>query len=222
MLANQTPIVHTTPINAIPHTTSRARDAVSNDTQCTPRKKIARRFSAMRSVRNLLLVSLFFALSLPLFAQAEGDAQQPAAQGSEQAQPSNNQDQPQDAPPADTSTRPNHQTPCWRVAGISPEMVNQRWKIEDDAKTKISGVCNDPPLGPDQKHSKINEIKAQADEAITRLIPSSQLSAFRQCQAERKNDKPSRRSRTPQKELGPCGGVIPSSSSMGSHDQQMK
>lgn len=177
----------------------------------------------MRTVRNLLLVSSFFALSLPLFAQAAGDAQQPAAQGSEQAQPSNTTDQPQEAPPtAAQSTRPKHQSPCWRVAGIAPEMVNQRWKIEDDAKSKISGVCSDPSLGPDQKLSKIHEINAQTDEAITRLIPSSQLSAFKQCQAERKNEKSSRTSHTPHKELGPCGGVIPSSSSMGSHDHQMK
>jgi hypothetical protein len=177
----------------------------------------------MRSVRNLLIVTLFFALSLPLFAQAAGDAQQPAAQGSEQAEPSNTTDQPQAAPPpATSSAHPKHQTPCWRVAGIAPEMVNQRWKIEDDAKSKIGGVCNDPSLGPDQKLSKIHEINAQTDEAISRLIPSSQLSAFKQCQAERKNEKASRPSHTPQKELGPCGGVIPSSSSAVSHDHQMK
>jgi len=176
----------------------------------------------MRSVRNFLIVSLFFAFSLPLFAQAAGDAQQPAAQGSEQAEPSNTADQPQEVPPpATSSAHPKHQTPCWRVAGIAPEMVNQRWKIEDDAKSKIGGVCNDPSLGPDQKLSKIHEINAQTDEAISRLIPSSQLSAFQQCQAERKNDKASRASRMPQKELGPCGGVIPSAST-GSHDHQMK
>jgi hypothetical protein len=176
----------------------------------------------MRSVWNLLLVTLFFALSLPLFAQAGGDAQQPAAPGSEQAQPSNTADQPQEeAPSAAPSTRPNHRTPCWRVAGIAPEMVNQRWKIEDSAKTKVSGVCNDSSLGPDQKRSKIDEINAERDEAISKLIPSSQLSAFKQCQAERKNDKPNRASRTPQKELGPCGGVMPSSPT-GSHDHSMK
>jgi len=175
----------------------------------------------MRTVRSFVLVFWFFALSLPLFAQAaEGAQQPPAAQQPGQAEPSNS-DQPQEAPPATSSGTPKHQTPCWRVAGIAPQMVNQRWQIEDSAKTKISGVCNDSSLGPDQKSSKIHEINAQTDAEIAKLIPSSQLSAFKQCQAERDREKASHPSRTPQKQLGPCGGVIPSSN-MGGHDHQMK
>lgn len=174
----------------------------------------------MWTVRNFVLVFSFFALSLPVFAQAAGDAQQPAAQEPDQAQPST-PDQPQEGAPAGSSNRPQRHTPCWRIAGISPQMVNERWQIEDKAKTKISGVCNDPSLGPDQRTSKIHEINAQTDAEIAKLIPSSQLSAFKQCQAERDREKASHPSRTPQKQLGPCGGVIPSSN-MGAHDHPMK
>jgi hypothetical protein len=176
-------------------------------------------FSNMWSIRNLVLVFSFFALSLPVLAQAAGDARQPATQDTDQAQPANS-DQKQEAPPAASSARPGRQTPCWRVAGISPQMVNQRWQIEDSAKTKIAGVCSDPALGPDQKLSKIHDIHKETDAEIAKLIPESQLTAFKQCQAQRDHEKAARPSRMPQKELGPCGGVIPSSSGM-SHDHQM-
>jgi hypothetical protein len=87
----------------------------------------------------------------------------------------------------------------------------------DDAKIKISGVCSDPTLGPDQKLGKIHEINQQRDDAITKLIPEKQLSAFKSCQAEREKENASRPKRTPERELGPCGGVIPGHA----HDHDM-
>lgn len=169
----------------------------------------------MRRSCNLVLAMLLFAVSLPSFAQATGDAQQtpPDAQ---QASPTD-EGQPQENPPAAAGTKPRHPAPCWRVAGISPAAVNQRWHLEDDAKIKISGVCSDPTLGPDQKLGKIHEINQQRDDAITKLIPEKQLSAFKSCQAEREKENASRPKRTPERELGPCGGVIPGHA----HDHDM-
>ena len=172
----------------------------------------------MLSIRNLVLVFSFFVLSLPLLGQATGDAQQPATQDTDQAQPTN-PDQKSEAPATAPSARPGRQTPCWRVAGIAPQMVNQRWQIEDSAKSKIAEVCSDPTLGPDKKLARIHEINNESDAEIAKLIPESQLSAFKQCQAQRDHEKAAHPSRVPQKELGPCGGVIPSPSGM-SHDHK--
>lgn len=160
------------------------------------------------SLRSLAFAIVVLAVSLPLLGQA-GDAQQPAPD-SGQAEPS--------APAANGRFRARHQTPCWREAGISPDMVNQRWHIEDDAKGKISAVCTDPSLTAEQRLAKIHEIHQQTDEEIAKLIPEKQLTAFKACQAERDKQKASHPSKMPEKELGPCGGVIPSSSSMAGHE----
>lgn len=96
--------------------------------------------------------------------------------------------------------------PCWRQAGMTPDMVNQRWKIEDEQKGKIAEVCTEPSTSAQQKHDKIEQIHVETDQAIARLIPGKELQAFNQCQAELEKSKPRP---TGQKELGPCGGVIP-------------
>jgi len=144
--------------------------------------------------------------SLPLFAQA-GDAQS-APPNSEQSE----------AASTGGRFRARHQPPCWREAGITPDMVNQRWHIEDEGKTKISAVCTDPSLSAEKRLAKIHEIQQQTDTEIAKLIPEKQLTAFKACQAERDKQKASHASKTPEKELGPCGGVIPSSSSMAGHE----
>lgn len=95
--------------------------------------------------------------------------------------------------------------PCWRQAGMTPDMVNQRWHIEEQQKTQIAQVCTDPATSPQQKHDKINQIHADTDRSLAQLIPAKELSAFNKCQAalDQRRPKPAG-----QKELGPCGGVV--------------
>jgi len=100
------------------------------------------------------------------------------------------------------------EVPCWRQAGITPDKVNQRWKIEDQAKAKIAATCNEESTSPQQKHDKIEEIHRETDEAIAKLIPQEQRQAFNSCQAAMEQKHPKS---APPKELGPCGGVIPKS-----------
>ncbi len=109
------------------------------------------------------------------------------------------------------------QVPCWKQAGLSPEMVNQRWKIEDQQKTKIEAVCSDPVTTAKQKHDKIDAVHEETTAAIAKLIPAKQLQAFNKCQADVDARRPKK---TGQKELGPCGGTIPSpADSAPSHHQ---
>ena len=95
---------------------------------------------------------------------------------------------------------------------MSPDMVNQRWRIEDQQKVRIAQVCAEPSTSAQQKRDKIEQIHADTDHAIAQLIPAEELAAFNKCQVELDQRRPKP---IGQKELGPCGGVIPNSDPAG-------
>jgi hypothetical protein len=152
---------------------------------------------------GLLLLSsssLGIAQSTPADADS-GKASQPAAQSADPASDA-------DAAPDDGAARAHrraHHAPCWKQAGLTPEMVNQRWKLEDQQKSKIAAVCTEPSTSAQQKHEKIEQIQVETGQAIARLIPVKERKTFEQCQAEVERSKPHPAG---QKELGPCGGIV--------------
>ncbi len=117
-------------------------------------------------LRNSSIALLFLTLGLPVFAQSDATTQ--------------------DSPAADRPVyhRARVQTPCWKQAGMTPDMVNRRWHIEDEQKVKIARVCTEPSTSAQQKHDKIDQIHADTDHAIAQLIPTQELKAFNKCQAE--------------------------------------
>lgn len=87
-------------------------------------------------------------------------------------------------------------------------MVNQHWKLEDQAKVKIAAACRETTTSAQQKRAKIDEIHKETDEAIAKIIPATQLQTFNSCMTEWEKKEP----KAPgQKELGPCGGAMPKS-----------
>jgi hypothetical protein len=148
----------------------------------------------------LTFCSLGIAQSTPVDANS-GKASQPEAQS---AEPTSDVGVQQDG--AVRAPRRARPTPCWRQAGLTPEMVNQRWKLEDEKKSKIAAVCTGPSTSAQQKHDKIEQIQVETDQAIARLIPTKERKTFDQCKAELERSKPHPAG---QKELGPCGGIIP-------------
>lgn len=144
-------------------------------------------------LRNSSIAFLFLMLGLPGFAQSSGATQANSPEAGAGAH----------------HTRLRHRgAPCWREAGMTADMVNQRWYMEDQQKVKIAQVCAEPTTSAQQKHDKIEQIHADTDRAIGQLIPAKQLAAFNKCQAERDQNSPKPAG---QKELGPCGGIIPTS-----------
>jgi hypothetical protein len=104
--------------------------------------------------------------------------------------------------------RQGRQPACWRRAGIAPNLVNQHWKIEDEGKARIAAVCSESSTTAQQKQAKIQLINADTEQAVASIVPAKQLQAYNACQAEVEKSRP----KSPnQKELGPCGGVIPNS-----------
>lgn len=161
----------------------------------------------MRFYRDVGLALLMFVL--PAFSQtatAPEQQQTPEQSALEETAPS--------APIV--HHRPAHQTPCWRIAKISPDLVNQRWHIEDQGRAEIAAVCKETKTNAQQKQEKIHAIHRETDEQIAKIIPADQLNAFNVCQAARDKDKP--KTSSTEKELGPCGGVIPKSAESGMGD----
>ena len=142
-------------------------------------------------LRSSSVALLFLTLALPAFAQSPA----PAQDSSPEARAENHRARLQRRGP-----------PCWRQAGMTADMVNQRWYIEDQQKQKIAQVCSEPTTSAQQKHDKIEQIHADTDRAVAQLIPAKELATFNKCQAEldQRNPKPAG-----QKQLGPCGGIIP-------------
>ena len=142
-------------------------------------------------LRSSSVALLFLTLGLPAFAQSPAPAQNSSAE----VRAENHRARLQ-----------RRGTPCWRQAGMTAEMVNQRWYIEDQQKQKIAQACTEPTTSAQQKHDKIQQIHADTDRAVAQLIPAKERAAFNKCQAEvdQRNPKPAG-----QKEVGPCGGIIP-------------
>ena len=114
---------------------------------------------------------------------------------------------------------PHSRRTCWGEAGITPDKVNEEWKIRDAGKVRISGVCSDPRLTAQKKAEKILSINQETDTEIARLIPEKQLAVYKACETQREAEAKAK-ARGPQpKELGPCGGTIPpNSQDHGTHD----
>lgn len=146
-------------------------------------------------------------------SSAQSSPQAPAVQAPAQAPP-------ESSPTGSRRASSQRQTPCWRLAGIVPELVNKRWHIEDNAKGKISAVCTDPALTAEKKRERIKEINEQTELEIAKVIPAKQLEAFKSCQAERDQEKAKRKGTTMEKELGPCGGILPPQPGTPSHQHQ--
>jgi hypothetical protein len=111
----------------------------------------------MRFVRNSVLALLPFLFIAPAFAQTSAP--------------------PGQAPTEDDSTpgrniRPRHPAPCWKQVGIAPDLINKRWKIEDQGKTRIAAVCNEPSSSAQQRHDKIEQINMETEQEIAKLIPA--------------------------------------------------
>jgi hypothetical protein len=113
-----------------------------------------------------------------------------------------------------------HDRRCWREAGIAPAKVNERWKLEDGAKVKINEVCSEASLTPEKKREQIHEINQQTQQQIANIIPAQQITAFNACEAKREQENAKHPGPIAQKQLGPCGGVIPAEPEAGGHSHE--
>jgi hypothetical protein len=154
----------------------------------------------MRVLQTSALALIFLAFAHPVFGQSTDTSSQSAPENA----PSD-EAPPQGEPGARVRHR-SYEVPCWRQAGLTADMVNKRWKLEDQAKAQIAGACNETSTSAQQKHDKIEAINADRDRAIAKLIPAKELEAFNACEANWQKTHPKPKG---EKVLGPCGGTIP-------------
>ena len=149
---------------------------------------------------------LLLALALPSLAGTSQNAPTASGQQSTGQTPADSTQPQPTTPPPRSAHRP---TRCWQQAGISPAAMNQRWKIQDNAKGRINAVCTDPTLTPEKKRDRIRQINQETEQEIAKIVPSKELETFKACEAEQDREQAKHPPKTAQKELGPCGGVIP-------------
>lgn len=152
-----------------------------------------------------LLLLIFGSLGLTQSTPVDTNSGKAAQSAAQSAEPASDTDAGADDA-APRAHRRGHTAPCWRQAGLTPDMVNQRWKLDDQQKSKIAAVCTESSTSAQQKHEKIEQIQVETGEAIARLIPVKERKTFDQCQAEVERSKPHPAG---EKEVGPCGGIIP-------------
>lgn len=176
----------------------------------------------MDVMRRAVLVAVLLMMGTHLLAQS---TQNPPAEpsGTSSADPNvPNLDQIPGIPPG---SHPivrgvQHDRRCWREAGIAPAKVNERWKLEDGAKVKINEVCSEASLTPEKKREKILQINEQTEQEIAKIIPAQQLAAFNACEGKREQENAKHPGPIAQKQLGPCGGVIPAAPEAGGHSHE--
>jgi hypothetical protein len=112
--------------------------------------------------------------------------------------------------------------PCWKVAGISPSVMQQRRSIEQSAKSQVTAVCSDTSVSAQQRTQQLKTIHQQAQQEIQSLITAQQESAMKACRAAREQGEQGKQEPHPQATgKGPCGEVAEepagSASSTSSH-----
>jgi hypothetical protein len=176
----------------------------------------------MRVIRSSFFVMMFLMMGTLLFAQSAQNtpAAPSAASATEPALPS--LDQIPGIPPGSRPVThgPQHDRRCWRDAGIAPAKVNERWKIEDGAKVRINEVCSQASLTPEKKRQRILQINQETQQEIAKIIPEQQLTAFNACEAKREQENAKHPGPIAQKQLGPCGGILPAEPESGGHSHE--
>ena len=77
------------------------------------------------------------------------------------------------------------QEPCWQVAGISQEAMQQHKALEESTHSEIQSVCADSSLTPQQKREKIHQIHEQMRQKGESLITPQQQEALKSCREQR-------------------------------------
>jgi TolA-binding protein len=89
------------------------------------------------------------------------------------------------APSTTTAIHRTHQEPCWKQAGLSQQVQQQRREVEQNSRAQIESVCNDSSLTQQQKHAKIRQIHEQSHQQIEALMSPQQRQAVESCRAQR-------------------------------------
>jgi Spy/CpxP family protein refolding chaperone len=96
------------------------------------------------------------------------------------------------------------QEPCWKQAGISRSIMEQRHEIEREIHSQVDAVCQNSSLSLHEKQVQAREIRRQGQQKIDALMTPEQQSTLRACQQQRGNRSANEGRHTG---AGPCGNM---------------
>jgi hypothetical protein len=80
---------------------------------------------------------------------------------------------------------PEGQEACWKQAGLTKDVVEQRKSIVSGAKAQIRSIESDTTLSPAQQKQQIRQIRVNARQQAGKLVTPEQQEALRRCRQER-------------------------------------
>jgi hypothetical protein len=84
-----------------------------------------------------------------------------------------------------SSRRGGRQQPCWQVAGISQQALQQHRQIEESTRSQVEAVCSNSSLSAQQKHEQIRQLHEQARKQMESLVTPQQEQALKSCREQR-------------------------------------
>lgn len=81
--------------------------------------------------------------------------------------------------------RQGGQEPCFEVAGIQKNVMEQIWSLERETHSQVETVCSNSSLTPQQKHEQVHELREQTHQKVDSLITPEQAKALESCRQER-------------------------------------
>lgn len=136
------------------------------------------------------LALLFLFSALPVLAQSAAGVPAPANTAPGSTAPGN---------------RRGQQQPCWQVAGISQQTVQQHRQIEQSTRSQVQSVCANSSLSPQQKREQIRQIREQARKQMEALITPQQQEALKACREQHGGERGQNRGGVHRGGEGPCG-----------------
>ena len=91
----------------------------------------------------------------------------------------------QTTPGTTGSTQRGRQQPCWQVAGVTPQALQQHRQIEESTRSQVEAVCSNTSLSAQQKQQEIRQLRENAKKQMGSLVTSQQEESLRSCRESR-------------------------------------
>lgn len=158
-----------------------------------------------RSKGTLLVLALMVWLAAtPLPAQTRMSQAAPSGSSAPATSGTNQTGSTGTGTPA-AGTRTARTAPCWQQAGIPQSVLQQRRTIEENTRAQVESVCADTSLTQQQKHAKVQEVRAQAHQQIEATMNEQQRQAMQSCRQQRGEAETHAQGQAHRTGGGPCG-----------------
>jgi TolA-binding protein len=116
------------------------------------------------------------------------------------------------------------QQPCWQVAGVSQQALQQHRQIEESTRSQVEAVCSNSSLSQQQKQQQIRQLRENARKQMASIVSPQQEEALRSCRESRGEGRAAGSRREGGSggaaAAGPCGEIPDTSSAKPSNSSE--